>query len=141
VINTINKTIEVELQGGLNEIKTTVVNESGLESIPQVFEINYDAQYYKPSLYIAAIGVSEYQESSYNLAFAAKDATDIVTTMSASEAFEQVHSRVLVNQDANATNIRNLRSFLEGAGIDDVVIIFIAGHGVLDSEYTYYFGT
>ncbi len=139
--NTVSKTIEVELSGGLNEIKTTVVNESGVESIPEVFEINYDAVYYKPSLYIAAIGVSEYQESSYNLAFAAKDATDIVTTLSASEAFEQVHSRILVNQDATASNIRNLRPFLESAGIDDVVIIFIAGHGVLDHEYSYYFGT
>ena len=139
--NSINKVIDLELSSGINEIKTTVVNEKGMESVPEVFEINYDAKYYKPSLYIAAIGVSEYKENKHNLAFAAKDAQDVIALMEQSEQFENVYSKLLVNQDATKVNINNLRPFLEEASVDDAVIIFIAGHGLLDNNYNYYFAT
>ena len=139
--NSINKKIDIDLSSGINEIKTTVINEKGMESVPEVFEINYDAKYYKPSLYIVTIGVSEYKDSKYNLAFAAKDAQDIISLMEQSTQFENVYSKLVVNQDATKENIKNLRSFLEGASVDDVVIIFIAGHGLLDNDYNYYFAT
>ncbi len=70
----ITQSIEVDLSSGLNEIKTVAVNVKGMQSIPYVMEINYDAPYKKPDLYIAAAGVSKYQNEKYNLSFAAKDA-------------------------------------------------------------------
>ncbi len=138
---TLSRSIEVELSAGLNEIKTSVIDEKGLESIPEIFEINYDAPYYKPSLYLAAIGVSDYLNDDYDLAFAAKDAQDFAAALGNSPAFENVNTRLVLDANATAENIRNLRSFLEGAGIDDVVILFFAGHGVLDEQYTYYLAT
>lgn len=139
--SSLTKTIDLELSSGLNEIKTTVINEKGMESVPEVFDINYDAKYYKPNLYLVSIGVSEYKESAHNLAFAAKDAKDILSTFENSEIFDNVYTKLLVNQDATDVNIKNLRPFLEQASVDDVVIIFIAGHGLLDKEYNYYFAT
>jgi WD40 repeat protein len=138
--SSINKTIQVELSAGINVIRTSLINEKGMESIPAEFEINYDAEYYKPSLYIASIGVSEY-ETVNDLTFAHKDAQDIVSTMGKSQAFENMHSKILTDEQVTSDNIKSLRPFLEQAGIDDVVIIFLAGHGLLDYEYNYYFGT
>jgi WD40 repeat protein len=133
--------IKVDLSAGLNEIKTTVVNENGLESLPYIIEINYDAPYRKPELYLVSIGVSDYSNEKYNLSFAAKDATDIQNFFARSDVFSKVHSKVLTNSEVTLDNMSTLGSFLEGANIDDVVIIFIAGHGILDSDYNYYFAT
>ena len=131
----------IDLSADINEVKVVAMNKSGLESLPVSFEIKYNAEYSKPTLYMAAIGVSEYKQSDYNLAFAAKDATDMVATISQSSGYENIKTKVLTNANATKTNILGLRSFIEQATVDDVVVIFIAGHGVLDKSYNYYFAT
>jgi len=133
--------VEVDLSSGLNEIKTVAVNAGGLESIPHVMEINYQGPYHKPDLYLVSVGVSKYQSADYNLSFAAKDAEEVVAFFSRSEVFASVHTKILTDVNATAENFGNLDSFLSQAEIDDVLIVFIAGHGVLDADYNYYFGT
>ncbi|WP_436514744.1 caspase family protein [Ekhidna sp. To15] len=138
---TIAKDITIDLSKGLNEIKVTAINSKGLESLPESFEIQLTTDFDKPDLYLVSIGVSEYQQSQHNLAFAAKDASDIIATMKGSSEYENVFEKLIVNQEATDTNIKAIRSFVEQAKVDDVVMIFIAGHGVLDKDYTYYFAT
>ena len=133
--------VSLDLSAGINTIKVVTMNKNGLESLPQSFEIKYNNAYFKPSLYLVSIGVSEYQQSNYNLKFAAKDANDVATLLGQSGAYENIHSKVFTNQQATKSNILGLRSFLDQAGVDDVVVIFIAGHGVLDNSYNYYFAT
>ena len=140
-LKSIKHRVTLDLSTGLNEIKVTAMNSKGQESLAEFFEIQHTAVYDKPDLYIVSIGVSEYQQSSYNLAFAAKDASDIVNTISASSAYENVNVKLITNGDATDSQIKSIRSFVEQAKVDDVVMIFIAGHGVLDDQYTYYFAT
>ncbi len=137
----LEKEISLQLSKGLNEVKVTAINSKGLESLPESFEVQLTTDFDKPDLFLVSIGVSAYQQAQYNLAFAAKDASDIVTTMKGSSEYEQVHEKLIVNQEATDANIQTIRSFVEQAGVDDVVMIFIAGHGVLDKDYTYYFAT
>lgn len=137
----LSKSISLELSGGLNEIKVTAVNQNGQESLPTSFEVQYTADFDRPDLYLVSIGVSEYQQSKNNLAFAAKDATDLVNTLKESNAYKNVNVKLLTNQEATDENIKAVRSFIQQARVDDVVIVFIAGHGVLDDTYTYYFAT
>ncbi|WP_420582227.1 caspase family protein [Reichenbachiella sp.] len=137
----VEKELSFPLSNGINEIKVTATNTKGQESIPEKFEIQYTAEWDKPDLYVIGIGVSNYQQSDYNLAFAAKDAQDMIQTLSGSSAYEKVHSKLLTNADATDANILTIRSFISQAKVDDVVAIFIAGHGVLDKNYNYYFAT
>lgn len=137
----VTKDVTIQLTAGLNEIRVTAINSAGQESLASSFEIQHTAEYDKPDLFIVSIGVSEYLQNSYNLAFAAKDANDMVNTLGGSSAYEKVNTKILTNSDATDTNIQSIRSFVEQAKVDDVVIIFIAGHGVLDKNYTYYFAT
>lgn len=137
----VSKELSIDLSTGINEIKVTATNIKGQESIPQSFEIQYTAPYDKPDLYLVTIGVSNYQQSQYNLAFAAKDAQDLAQTLSGSSAYERVITKTITNADATDSNILSLRTFVEQAKVDDVVAIFIAGHGVLDKNYNYYFAT
>ncbi|MFU8813492.1 MAG: caspase family protein [Balneolaceae bacterium] len=56
------------------------------------------------------------------------------------ESFENTYTRVLTNRFATAENVKHeMNTFLKRAGPDDQIIVFLAGHGVLDSDYTYYF--
>lgn len=137
----IEKDITIDLSKGLNEIKVTAINSNGLESLPESFEVQLTTEFDKPDLYLISIGVSEYQQSQHNLAFAAKDASDIISTMKGSSEYENVFEKLIINQEATDTNVKAIRSFVEQAKIDDVVMIFVAGHGVLDKDYTYYFAT
>ncbi|SMD33695.1 WD40 repeat [Reichenbachiella faecimaris] len=137
----INKELSFPLSNGINEIKVTATNAKGQESIPEKFEIQYTADWDKPDLYLVGIGVSNYQQSDYNLAFAAKDAQDMIETLSGSSAYETVNAKLLINADATSSNIMAVRSFIAQAKTDDVVAIFVAGHGVLDKDYNYFFAT
>lgn len=137
----IEKDITIDLSKGLNEIKVTAINSNGLESLPESFEVQLTTEFDKPDLYLISIGVSEYQQSQHNLAFAAKDASDIISTMKGSSEYENVFEKLIINQEATDTNVKAIRSIVEQAKIDDVVMIFVAGHGVLDKDYTYYFAT
>ena len=49
--------------------------------------------------------------------------------------------RLLEDREATRDKIRGAKSFLAKAGVNDVVIVFLAGHGVLDRDGKYYFGT
>lgn len=139
--SSLTKDITIELGKELNEIKVTAINSKGLESLPQTFEVQLTTDFDKPDLYLVSIGVSQYQQSQHNLAFAAKDASDIIATMKGSSEYENVFEKLIINQQATDANIQAIRSFVEKAKVDDVVMIFIAGHGVLDKDYTYYFAT
>jgi hypothetical protein len=136
-----NGEIEVELSAGINEIEISVQNELGIESIPEVFQVKYEKEYFKPELYILSIGISDYADSRYNLSFAAKDATDLVKALEKSSAYEAIHSKSLLNSNATKNSILEAKKWLSNAKIDDRVIVFIAGHGVLDKDYNYYFAT
>ncbi len=139
--NEVVQEVSLKLSAGLNEIKVAAMNDKGQESLAETFEIQYTADYDKPDLYLVSIGISEYQQSSYNLAFAAKDASDIVNTFNKSSAYEKVNVKLITNSMATDTEIKSIRGFVEQAKVDDVVMIFIAGHGVLDDTYNYYFTT
>lgn len=139
--NTYKKKIPVELLAGNNKIQVSVLNANGVESLRETINLSYRTEDVKPNLYLISIGASRYQQSAYNLTYASKDAKDIVSTFESSPAFGEVNTKTLVDEDVTKSNILALRSFVEQAGIHDVVMVFVAGHGLLDKNFDYYFAT
>ncbi len=140
-----NVTIDcpINLSAGRNKIQVSSINNKGFESLKETFSIIYDTKHQKPDLYLITIGVSEYKNTVYNLEYAAKDAQDIITLFNAgkNKVFGKIHNITVLNKDATAANILKLKTQLETTKVDDVVILFFAGHGVLDSELNYYLAT
>jgi WD40 repeat protein len=93
------------------------------------------------TLYVLAIGISEYERPAYRLGLPAKDATDFVRVMSAQKTvYRDVTSRLLTNSRANRQAIRDgLKWLVEAVGPDDVGMLFLAGHGVNQDNGQYYF--
>jgi uncharacterized caspase-like protein len=131
------------LNRGTNEISISALNDRGAESLSETHVITYEpATQVKPDLYIMAFGVSEYRNDQMNLNFAAKDARDLVRLFGAQkDSYSKVLIDTLLDHQATAFNILDLRKKLLNTKVDDRVILFIAGHGLLDKNLDYYLGT
>ncbi len=135
----VTKTLEIELAKGKNKIEISVFNEKGTESLREYIVIENGEPIEKPNLYIVSIGTSNYKNKKFNLKYAAKDAQDVVETFKNDPLYNQVYSRVIVNEEVTSASIAQLKNFLGGATRNDVVMVFVAGHGLLDINLDYYY--
>lgn len=97
----------------------------------------------KPQLFLLAVGVSRYRQSDLDLRFPAKDATELAQTLKKQHGglYRQVHARLLINEQATkAAVLDGLEWFQRQATGRDVMVLFLAGHGIQDSATgSYYF--
>lgn len=133
--------IQIELSTGINRIRISAVNAQLAESPSETFEIVSEAPHSPPVTYVLAIGVSKYKNSDYNLQYAAKDASDIAELLESGEGASRTKVLRLLDGDATLERIVAAKAFLSKAGVDDTVIVFVAGHGLLNDRFDYYFAT
>ncbi|MFH1570089.1 MAG: caspase family protein, partial [Gemmatimonadota bacterium] len=95
------------------------------------------------ALWVLAVGVSNYQDPRISLQYADNDAVSIAKMLKSQQGllFREVFTHVLVNEYATREAILDAMSrFLGQAAANDVVLIFMAGHGLQDRQTgTYYF--
>lgn len=139
----LERTIPIKLAAGRNKIQVSVLNSAGAESLYANAEVACTAQRPKPTLYAVAMGVSEYANPEWNLKYAAKDAQDILERVNArsGSSYGEIKELLLTDREATKESLGKIREFLSTATVDDTVLMFVAGHGLLDSKYDYYFGT
>lgn len=141
-VTEIEQTISVELSAGRNKIQVSCLNEKGVESLVQTLEIDHSfSKSEKPMLYVAVISVSSYKNAAMNLKYAAKDGHDVVNMFVRSGWYSKVVVDSLFNSRATKENITNLRQQFMKTSVDDQVILFVSGHGLLDDNLDFYFGT
>jgi uncharacterized caspase-like protein len=90
-----------------------------------------------------ALGVSNYANPDWNLKYAAKDARDVLERLKTRTggSYGEVKELLLTDSQVTKESLAQIKEFLKGGTIDDTVLMFVAGHGLLDSNYDYYFGT
>ena len=134
--------ITIELSSGENTIQVCALNVRGAESIKETCEIRCDAAERQPDLYLIAVGVSKYDDSRYRLTYARKDADDLAALFQANaDRFQKVHVTRFLDREATRDNILGAKKLLLQSHVDDEVVIFFAGHGLLDENSDYYYGT
>jgi uncharacterized caspase-like protein len=50
-------------------------------------------------------------------------------------------ARALKDHEVTRQSVAEARAWLKGTDVDDTVVVFISGHGVLDAGFDYWFGT
>ncbi|MEP6957386.1 MAG: caspase family protein [Nitrospirota bacterium] len=137
--------IQVPLVPGRNKIQVSVLNQPGVESLKQTVYTTSTAQAMSPDVYVVAIGVSDYKYKAYNLRYAAKDATDLLNAYQGIEqrhnSQSKVHVLSLTDKNAIRPEILKAKEWLKQSRINDLVVVFAAGHGMTDEQSNYYFGT
>lgn len=97
----------------------------------------------KPDLYLYAVGAAQYEDRNLELEFADDDALAFEQsfTRPANPFYRKIHSRLLLNKEANSKNIKKTLSALheKKPRPQDIVIVFLAGHGLNDEKGNYYF--
>ena len=138
------QTFEIPLNWGGNTIEAAAINSAGVTSYRRSLHLNREGKPPKPKLFLLALGVSDYFDggAERDLKFAAKDAQDLVNHMLAcKDMFSDVDYRLLLDGQVTREAIQESRAFLEQAGVGDLVVVFMAGHGLLDGNRQFYFGT
>lgn len=134
--------LNVVLNPGTNYIQLYCTNKSGVASLKESFTLEAHKRDIESDLYLISIGVSKYLEHQYNLNYAAKDAEDVVRFFDKPYGpFSTVHTKLLVDTSVTLSAVYDLKDLLLQANQNDVVILFIAGHGVLDLNFDYYLAT
>jgi aromatic ring-opening dioxygenase LigB subunit len=97
----------------------------------------------KPVLWGLAIGVSRYDSTAVDLKYAANDAVSLANFLKKQDGklFSEVHFKTLVDEDVTRDSIiESISTHLGRAAPNDVVFIFLAGHGIKHRQSgSYYF--
>lgn len=134
--------LAIDLLPGRNKIQVATLNAAGTESLKQTVEVVSTATAPTPDLYVVSVGVSKYADVRMNLKYAAKDARDIADMFKVRGArYGKVEVLQILDGDARRENILAAHKQLASTKIDDHVVVFVAGHGMLDTNLDYYFVT
>jgi WD40 repeat protein len=137
--------LTVPVVPGRNKIQVSALNQAGVESLRQTLYTQGSGDSGPSDIWVIAIGVSHYQNSRYDLRYAAKDAGDVAgvfqSRKSADAAPGAVHLLSVTDSQATREGIRAAREWLRAAKPQDLVVVFAAGHGMTDAQQNYFFGT
>jgi WD40 repeat protein len=139
--NGLDSLIQVPLSNGKNSIACYLKNKNEIKSISERIEINCNYDFEKEDLFIVSIGSGKFKQSEYDLNYAAKDAEDVHAEFSTHENYNKTFSLLIKDEEVVKTSLDTIGKFLNKADYNDVVIIFIAGHGLLSKDFDYYLST
>jgi len=131
------------LRFGSNAIRIEAENQTGTAEQTLQVEVKSRHKDNQGTLYLIAIGVSQYRDASLSLRFAATDARAIhaLLTAQAGKRYHKVESRLLADGATvpTAANIRAALQLFNQSTPDDTVVLFLSGHGDNSSGRDYYF--
>jgi len=144
---TVNITLPLNLDPGNNRIEVVAFN--GYSESRSFIDVTRRTQAGQnpslPNLWILAIGVNSYQDSNIrSLNYCVADAKGVIDSLKAQEGrrYAKVNSLLIADNEAQkptAATIRQNLKFLDQAGERDVVLLFLAGHGVSDNAGKFLF--
>jgi len=150
---TVNLSLPLELDPGNNRIEVVAFN--GYSENRRYIDVTRNAPAGEksalPNLWIVAVGVNTYDNAGAklqgltNLNYAVADAKGLVDSLKAQEGkrYGKVNAMLIADGEAQAPTTANIKQgfkFLEGADPRrDVVILFLAGHGISAQESKFFF--
>ncbi len=126
----------VPLSEGENRLRVFGETGNGISSIPLEGRFS-QARSATAKRFIVSIGVSRYQGPDMNLDFARKDAGDIAAAFS--DPSRETEVLLLEDERFSVDSLDEIAAFLSKAAIHDEVILFLAGHGMLNENYEYFY--
>jgi len=138
--NGLTKGYRVRLVEGANVFRAVALSTDRIESNPDELTIQLKAVGKAATLHLLLVGINEYKNSTLNLNYALPDAQGMLTffTGAASNLFKEVRRHELYDKAATKEAILATLQDLRASAPQDVVVIYMAGHG--DSlENVWYF--
>lgn len=136
----------VEIPAADTVVELLAYNKNGPSQAAR-YTLNWSGtpDHFKPDLYVLAVGVSDYPGEGIDLKYAAKDARDFARAIKEQEG--ELYKRVRVRLLEDEGKVKPTREAILD-GLDwiqrettsrDVAVVYLAGHGVNDSQGHYRF--
>ena len=125
----------------------TAVNKAGLQSDPDTVTVTKTVPGPAPpegNLWIVVVGVSEHSNPRYSLRYPSVDASALGEMLKerADPIYGDVHVRTLTDKESTTPRIKEtLSEIATQIGKEDLIVVFVAGHGVRTKEGEYFFIT
>lgn len=128
-VNTL--TFHVRLVQGDNELRAVALSADRIEGKPAEVRIPFKGVEKQPVLHLVVVGINQYQNSALNLNFAQPDAAAVLKFFSsvAPKLFRTVNVTQLLNNGATRSEVLSTFQGLKSTAPEDVVILYLAGHG------------
>lgn len=140
-LNNENKVSQnIELSQGKNLIQMNCIDNEGYISNTETYTIYADYEESNPKVYLIIIAADTYNNPDFNLKYSVKDANDLVTNLKKRYGNDLIVS-TLINKNADDVIINQLKNSVKNANVNDKIIVFVSGHGVLDADYNFRFAT
>lgn len=131
----------IHLASGVNTVELSAVDVSGKESPRIVVTARGPEPDSKPSLFYVGLGVSDYTNPDWRLRYAHKDAEDLAKLFGKMTHAVDLRPLVLTDDALSQGSLKQIRDHLSEATVNDLVVVFIAGHGVrsqrADAQFFY----
>ena len=146
----VNSWINIDLNPNDNHISVLAEDAKGMRSERSILRILNTAQNEAPNLLIFALSVSNYKDKSKNLKYAVKDGEDFCqlwmneagkVNLGYAKSFKKVKICRLFNENAVKKNLELVSDLLNKTSVNDQVIFYISGHGLLDKNKDFFFAT
>jgi len=129
------------LINGENDLKVIASSEYGVDSRGVVLSIlNDKKEIVEPNFYGIIIGIGDYANSAINLKYPVQDAdaTSQAITLAAKNLFkDRAHIFTLTSKTQNKPSKQNIKEIFDNiskkAKSDDIVFVYLAGHGISTS--------
>ncbi len=126
-----SQTFRVTLVEGDNAFKAVALSRDRIESNPDEVKVSYAGAQKQAVLHLVVVGINSYKNASMDLNYARPDAQALSDFFAAApgKLFKEVKTRRLFDSGATKAAILAELSALRSAAPQDVVLIYLAGHG------------
>lgn len=131
---------DVKLGHGENVFSAVAVNDELLESDPVKIVLSGIKDSQQQTIWVVTIGINKYSVSSLNLDYARPDAQSLYNYFDKSKKFPVSNKKLLslYDSDANSKNIADVFKTLQFIPREDLVVVYMAGHGVMIGDEWYF---
>jgi len=118
---------------GINSFRGVATGLWGIEGESNRITETFTGNGPPPKLHVVAVGINKYSDPKLTLGYSVPDAKAIVDELqrSAKGAFSDVDLHALYDGDATRANIIGALKSLSGVDENDVVVVYLAGHGTV----------
>lgn len=128
------RTYDVAIMPGKNHIQATAFSDQRIESNPAEVIVNYEGGVASSDLYVLAVGVNKYKNTTMNLNYGRPDAeafTEAIERQSGN-IFQSVNVTTLYDEQATRAGLQSsFEDIIASARPQDTFLFFYAGHGVM----------
>jgi len=128
---TYSHTFEVKLTPGVNKFRTIAMSRDMIESKPAKIQVAYTGAERKSTLHVVTIGINAYRNPALALNYGVPDALGIEQFFASQPKtlFKNIKTYKVLDKQATKPGIQKALANLKGISSDDVLVVYLAGHG------------